>query len=104
MDVSKTSDHVRIKIKIPNPSQEPAAFSEAKDAHYRPWISSILHSQNQDLEGMDICCIFKIMKAKIWNKGSSSTSDQIMIKKLTPKPKLELGLKLKKNSQPASPS
>ena len=36
------------------------------------------------------------MKAKIWNKGSSSTSDQIMIKKLTPKPKLELGLKLKK--------
>ena len=104
MGVSKTSDNTQIKITIPNPSQEPAAFSEAKDAHYKPWISSILHSQNQDLEGMDICCIFKIMKAKIWNKGSSSTSDQIMIKKLTPKPKLELGLKLKKNSHPAIPS
>ena len=98
MGISKTSDHIQIKIKMPNPSQEPAAFSKGEDAKYKQWISSILQSQNKDLGGMEVFCIFKIMKAKIWNKGSSSTSDQIMIKKLTPKPKLELGLKLKKQS------
>ena len=103
MGISKTNDNIQIKIKIPNPSQEQAAFYKAKDAHYKPRIFIILHSQNQDLEGMDICCIFKIMKAKIWNKGSSSTSDQID-KKLTPKPKLELGLKFKKNIHPDSHS
>ena len=32
----KTIDNIQIKIKIPNPNQEPAAFSEAKDAHYKP--------------------------------------------------------------------
>ena len=34
--VSKTSDKIKIKIKIPNPGQDPAAFFEAKDAHYKP--------------------------------------------------------------------
>ena len=31
MDVSKTSDHIQINIKMPNPSQEPSASSEALD-------------------------------------------------------------------------
>ena len=39
---------------------------------------------------------FKTMEAKIWNKDSLNTSDEIIIKKLPPKPILELGLKLKK--------
>ena len=45
MGMSKTSDHIQIKIKMPNPSQEPPASSEA---------------QNEDLKDMDILCTFKI--------------------------------------------
>ena len=43
--VSKTSDHIQIRIKIPNPSQEPPASSKAP---------------NQDLKDMDVLCIFII--------------------------------------------
>ena len=32
MGVSKTSDHIQIKINIPNPSQDPPASSKVKDA------------------------------------------------------------------------
>ena len=39
MGVSKTSDHIKIKIKMPNPNQEPPASSKAP---------------NEDLEDMDI--------------------------------------------------
>ena len=45
MSVSKTSDHMQIKIKIPNPSKELPAFSKAS---------------NQDLKHMDVLCTFKI--------------------------------------------
>ena len=45
MGVSKTSDHIQIKIKMPNPSQEPPASSKA---------------QNEDLKDMDVLCTFKI--------------------------------------------
>ena len=45
MSVPKTSDHIHIKIKIPNPSQEPPVSSKA---------------QNQDLKDMDVLCTFKI--------------------------------------------
>ena len=45
MGVSKTSDHIQIKIKIPNPSQEPPASTKA---------------QNQDLKDIDGLCTFKI--------------------------------------------
>ena len=45
MGVSKTSDHIQIKIKMPNTSQEPLVSSKA---------------QNQDLEDMDVLCTFKI--------------------------------------------
>ena len=45
MSESKTSNHIQIKIKMPNPSQEPPASSKA---------------QNQDLKAIDVLCIFKI--------------------------------------------
>jgi len=50
--VLKTSDHIKIKIKVPNPSQEPPASSKAL---------------NQDFKNMDILCTFKI---KIEGKNS----------------------------------
>ena len=45
MGISKTSDHIQIKIKMPNPSEEPPASSKAP---------------NQDLKDMDVLCTFKI--------------------------------------------
>ena len=45
MGVPKTSDHIRIKIKMPTPSQEPPAFSKAP---------------NEALKNMDFLCTFKI--------------------------------------------
>ena len=45
MGVSKTSDHIQIKIKMPNPSQEPPASSK---------------TPNEDLKDMDVLCTFKI--------------------------------------------
>ena len=45
MGVSKTSDYIQIKIKMPNPSQEPPASSKAP---------------NEDLKDMDVLCTFKI--------------------------------------------
>ena len=45
MGVSKTSDHIQIKIKMPYPSQEPPASSKAL---------------NDDLKDMDVLCTFKI--------------------------------------------
>ena len=45
MVVSKTTDHIQIKIKMPNPSQEPPASSKAP---------------NPDLKDMDVLCTFKI--------------------------------------------
>ena len=45
MGVSKTSDYIQIKIKMPNPSQEPPTSSKA---------------QNEDLKDMYDLCTFKI--------------------------------------------
>ena len=45
MVVSKTINHIQIKIKMPNSSQEPPASSKAP---------------NQDLEDMDVLCTLKI--------------------------------------------
>ena len=45
MGISKTSDYCQIKIKMPNPSQEPPASSKAP---------------NEDLKDMDVLCTFKI--------------------------------------------
>ena len=46
MDVSKTNDHIKIKNKMPNPSQEPPASSKAP---------------NEDLKDMSVLCTYKIM-------------------------------------------
>ena len=43
--VMKTSDHIHIKIKIPNPSQEPPGSFKGP---------------NQDLQDNDVLCTFKI--------------------------------------------
>ena len=43
--VLKTSGHIQIKIKMPNPSQEPPASSKAP---------------NQDLKDIDVLCTTKI--------------------------------------------
>ena len=45
MGLSKTSDHIQIKIKMPNPSQEIPVSSKAP---------------NEDLKDLDVLCIFKI--------------------------------------------
>ena len=45
MDVWNTIDHIKIKIKMPTPSQEPPASSKAP---------------NEDLKDMDVLCTFKI--------------------------------------------
>ena len=60
MDVSKTSDHIQIKIKITNPSQETSAPTKA------PY---------QDLKDMDVLCIFKI-KMESQNLDHGCIQDQ----------------------------
>ena len=45
MDVSNTSEHIQIEIKMPNPIQEPPPSSKAP---------------NEDLKDMDVLCTFKI--------------------------------------------
>ena len=60
MVVSKTSDHIQIKIKIPNPSQEPLTSSKAP---------------NDNLEDMDVLCTFKI-KIESQNLGYRCIKDQ----------------------------
>ena len=66
MGVSKTSDHIQIKNKMPNPSQEPPAPSKAP---------------NEDLKVMDVLCTFKInMRAKTQIIGVPKTNDHIWIK------------------------
>ena len=64
MVVSKTSDHVQIKIKMPNPSQEPPASSKAP---------------NENLKDMDVLCTFKIQM-------ESQNSDHGCIKDQWPYP------------------
>merc|ERR1711954_311255 len=65
MGVPKTSDHIQINIRMPNPSQEPPASSKAP---------------NQDLKDMDVLCTFKIkIERQIRNMGVPKTSDHIQI-------------------------
>ena len=60
MGVSKTSDHIEIKIKMLNPSQEPPVSSKAP---------------NEDLKDMDVLCIFKI-KVESQNIDHGCIKDQ----------------------------
>ena len=55
-----SSDHIQIKIKMPNPSQEPPASSKAP---------------NQDLKDMDVLCTF-IIKIENQKTEYECTNDQ----------------------------
>ena len=60
MGISNTSDHIKIKIKMPNPRVEPPASSKAP---------------NEDLKDMDVLCTLKI-KIMSQNSESVCTKDQ----------------------------
>ena len=60
MSASKTSDHIQIKIKMPNPSQDPPASSEAP---------------NQVFKDLDVLGTLKIKKEGN-NLEHGSTKDQ----------------------------
>merc|ERR1711954_523775 len=73
--VSKTSDHIQIQIKMPNPSQEPSASSKAP---------------NKDLKDMDVLCTFKIkIYSQNLDQGCINKSDHIKIKIMMPNPRQE---------------
>ena len=58
--ISRTSDHIQITMKMPNPSQEPAASSAAP---------------NEDLKDMDVLCTF-IIKIESKNTDHGYIRDQ----------------------------
>ena len=60
MGIPKTSDHIQIKIQMPNPNQEPPASSEIP---------------NQDLKDIDVLCTFK-MKIESQKSDHGCTKDQ----------------------------
>ena len=60
MGVSMTSDHIQMKINMPNPDQEPPAPTKA---------------QKNDSKDMDVQC------STIWTMVLSKTTDHIQIKK-----------------------
>ena len=78
IDVSKTSEHIQIKINMPNPSQEPPTSSKApnediKDMGVLSTVKfkinmsnpsqkhpALAKAQNQDLKDMDVLFTFKI--------------------------------------------
>ena len=62
MGVSKTSDHIQIKEKIPNPSQKPLVLSKAP---------------NQDLMDMFFAPSKSKQKTKSQVMGVSETSDYL---------------------------
>ena len=63
---SKTSDHIQIKIKMLNPSQEPPVSSKAPNKVLRRWMFFAPSNSRQ--------------RAKNWIIGVSKTSDHIQIK------------------------
>ena len=64
MGISKTRDHIQIKIKMLNLIQDHPAITK---------------SPNQDLKDMDVLCTINIKRAEIRNMGVSKTSDHIQI-------------------------
>ena len=75
MDIPKTSDHIQINIRIPNPSQEPPVSSKPP---------------NQDLKDMDVICTFKIkIESQNLAYGVPKTSDHIQINIRMPNPRQE---------------
>merc|ERR1712081_73448 len=84
MGIPKTTDHIQIKIKMPNPSQEPPASSKAP---------------NQDLKDIDALSTFKIKiepKFGIWvyqrpvtiSKSISGCQTQVKNLQRPPKPQI----------------
>ena len=70
MGISKTNDHIRIKIKMPNTSQEHPASSKAP---------------NDDLKDMDVLCTFRIkIESQNLDHGCTKTNDHIHIKTKMP--------------------
>ena len=59
-DPNKVPNHIKIKIRMSNPSQEPPAFSK---------------TQNQNKKDMDVLCIFK-MKIESQNLDHGCIKDQ----------------------------
>ena len=70
MCVPKTSDHIQINIRMPNPSQKPPASSKAPDQDIKDMdilytFEFKIESRNlknwcsKDLKDMDVLCIFK---------------------------------------------
>ena len=75
MCVPKTSDHIQINIRMPNPCQEPPTSSKAP---------------NEDLKDMDVLCTIKIMiESQKLDHGCIKTSDHIQIKIKIPNPSQE---------------
>ena len=60
MDILKTSDHIQIKIKMPNPIEEPPVSSK---------------SPNEDLKNMDVLYTLKI-KVENQNLDHECIKDQ----------------------------
>ena len=56
--VPKTSDHIQINIRMPNPSQEPPASSKAQNQDLKGHGCS-LHLNNQDREPKIEASVFK---------------------------------------------
>ena len=73
--VSKSNEHIQIKIKMPYPSQEPPAYSKPLD---------------KDLKGMDVIGTFKIkIESRIQNLRELKISDHISINTKMPNPNQE---------------
>ena len=66
LGVSKTNEHIKIQIKMPNPSQEPPAYSKAL---------------NKDLKDMIILCNFKV-KIESQNLEHGCIKNPVNISKL----------------------
>ena len=83
--MSKNSEDIQNKIKIPNPSQEPPVSSKAA---------------NQDLKDMDVLCAFKIKKKRKKLKlGCIKSSGHSQIKIKMPNPSQEPPASTKSSNQ-----
>ena len=75
MGISETTDHIQVKIKMPNPIQEPPVSSKAP---------------NEALKDMDILCNFEI-KIESQNFYNGYIRDQWLYPNSDQEAKLQLG-------------
>ena len=75
MCVSKTSDHIKIKIKISNPIQEPSPFLEAKNQDLKDMDDLCTKNIKIKLKGHECFCTFKI-KVESQNLDHGCIKDQ----------------------------